>query len=207
MLPIKVKAGGIAHLTDARFFAAWGVEWLGYDFRKGSPQQLDPLAAKAIMEWVEGPKHLGEFDLSSADEIRNLAISLALDGVQIGHFAQVETARELSDLVVFKEIIVEPGQNAGDLSPLLEAFAPFAQAFVLDFQEPNASQKSLDNNWKRLLEQYNIILKLDFNPDQLPTLLSSLRPYGIAITGGEEERVGIKSFDELDELFEKMTLN
>jgi len=36
-------------------------------------------------------------------------------------------------------------------------------------------------------------------------MLAKLQPYGLSIKGGEEEKVGFKSFDEVDEIFEVLT--
>jgi hypothetical protein len=33
-------------------------------------------------------------------------------------------------------------------------------------------------------------------------LLQSLQPAGISLVGGEEERVGVKSFDEIEAIFD-----
>jgi len=35
-------------------------------------------------------------------------------------------------------------------------------------------------------------------------ILTEINPIGITIRGGEEEKVGVKSFEEVDELFEML---
>ena len=61
MLKIKVKASQITNLTDARYFAAKEVEWLSFDFTEGSSTYIDPMKARAMFDWVEGPCIVGEF--------------------------------------------------------------------------------------------------------------------------------------------------
>ena len=48
MLKTKVKASSITNLTDARYFAAWGVNWLGFDLRQGSDTYVQPQLVHAI---------------------------------------------------------------------------------------------------------------------------------------------------------------
>ncbi|MCB0588954.1 MAG: N-(5'-phosphoribosyl)anthranilate isomerase, partial [Phaeodactylibacter sp.] len=58
----------------------------------------------------------------------------------------------------------------------------------------------------QLCREYPVILSLDFNPETLQEALESLNLYGINVRGGEEEKTGFKSFDELDELFEALEI-
>jgi phosphoribosylanthranilate isomerase len=57
---------------------------------------------------------------------------------------------------------------------------------------------------QRACQQYPIFLSLKFTAPQLNGIISALAPAGISLKGGEEEKVGIKSFDELDEIFEEL---
>ena len=57
----QIKASQITNLTDARYFAAWGVEWLGFGLESGQDYFVTTAQMAAIKEWVEGPKMVGEF--------------------------------------------------------------------------------------------------------------------------------------------------
>jgi len=107
MLKTRVKASQITNLTDARYFAAWEVEWLGFNFDKGSENYIQPQVMKAIKEWVEGPKMVGEFSFSSAEDIRIAKEMLELDMVQVGMFVEEETFKALDGIPVIKEIFIE----------------------------------------------------------------------------------------------------
>jgi len=50
---VKIFANNISHLTDARYFAAWGASWMCYNVNSLSLTEIS-----AIKEWVEGPKHI-----------------------------------------------------------------------------------------------------------------------------------------------------
>ena len=51
--------GSITNLTDARYFSAWEVEWLGFNLSQGEENAISPLQVAAMREWVEGPKIVG----------------------------------------------------------------------------------------------------------------------------------------------------
>ncbi len=82
MLRTKVKASSVTNLTDARYFAAWEVYWLGFDLDPHSERHVSPTAFEAIREWVDGVEVTGEFNLQSPEEIREAVEVLRLDAVQ-----------------------------------------------------------------------------------------------------------------------------
>ncbi len=68
---MKIKANSIQNLTDARYFAAWNVTWMGFSLEPGSEQYCAPQDVQEIKGWLVGPQFVGEFGLSqTAKEIR-----------------------------------------------------------------------------------------------------------------------------------------
>jgi phosphoribosylanthranilate isomerase len=91
------------------------------------------------------------------------------------------------------------------LAPLLQEAAPMVAYFLLDFSTSNLSSVLLGEQaegWKNLFARYPVLLDVNLPAETLPQLLSTLRPAGFALRGGSEERVGIKSFEEVDDVFE-----
>ncbi|NNF21271.1 MAG: hypothetical protein HKN67_04970, partial [Saprospiraceae bacterium] len=56
----KLIAQNITNLTDARYFAAWGIEYLSFNLNSESPYYIPMEKVKEIRDWVEGPKILIE---------------------------------------------------------------------------------------------------------------------------------------------------
>lgn len=210
MLRTKVKAGSITNLTDARYFAAWEVEWMGFNLDPASGAYVQPQTVKAIGEWIDGPKLTGEFNLQSADEIRTAVDMLELDAVQAGMFTNAATLIELqSPVPVIKEIVVEPGNSNAELRELFGEFAALAQIFLLDFGKNGMDWRQLKQQQnlsvdfvRELCAQYPVLLSLDFDEETLDEVLDTLNPLGLSFTGSEEEKVGFKSFEDIDDLFE-----
>ena len=212
MLQTRVKAGSITNLTDARYFAAWGVEWLGFDLDQGSERYLPAHQVQAIAEWIDGSQIVGEFNLHSSEEISTAIELLSLDAIQAGPLTSTETIIALdARLPIIKEIVVEPNSSASQIEDQIHQFAPLAELFLINFEKNGISWthikegKSLPLDFLRELgDLVSWLASMNFSPDQLNEMLDSLGPDGLHLVGGEEERVGLKSFDELDEVFEKL---
>jgi len=211
MLKTKVKASSITNLTDARYFAAREVTWLGFDLTPGSERQVSPAFVNAIREWVDGVQIIGEFSMATEEEIRLAVEAMNLDGVQVGMFTGIPEVRALSGIPVFKEIVVEPALTEPELSQTLDAFAPHCEAFLINFDKNRLSFDDVKAGktfspavLSRLCQAYPILLSIEFEPTQLNEMLDTLNPAGINVMGGEEEKTGFKSFDDLDEIFESL---
>jgi len=60
VLARKVIVQNITNLTDARYFAAWGVDYLSFNMNAESEYYLPWEKISEIIEWVEGPGALIE---------------------------------------------------------------------------------------------------------------------------------------------------
>ena len=213
MLKTKVKASSITNLTDARYFAAWEVDWLGFDLEMGSETQVSQQLVHAIKDWVDGVKVVGEFGMTSSDEIKSAVEEMKLDAVQVGMFANLGEVKTLEGIPVLKEIIIDEGISENALEEILESFAPFCEAFILNFDKNRIDFEKIKSGeilsfsfLQNLSQKYPIILSLNLNSTILSEILEEIKPLGINVKGGEEEKVGFKSYDELDEIFESIEI-
>ncbi len=212
MLKTKVKASAVTSLTDARYFAARGVTWLGFDLTPGSPTHLPPVEVQAIAEWVDGVLITGEFAMPSDVELRAAKDLLPIDAIQVGMFTAEEVIRQQRDLPVLQEVIWDT-DDLETMELLMQRRANWVHAFVLRLYTTRLNWTILHTQplhmqrLQHLCNTYPIILTLPFNPEQLDEVLHTLRPYGINVFGGEEEKVGYKSFEELDELFDRLEIS
>lgn len=208
MLKTKIKASAITNLTDARYFAAWDIEWMGFSLDPGSDHFVDPNTVHAIKEWVEGPQITGEFNLQSAADIQSLVENLNLDAIQVGPFTPVETLMELdTEVPVIKEIVFELATQASEVETILEAHAAQCAYFLFNFDSNGLGLNNLPvaASWlQEMCAEYPILLSMADLNEQLGTILDDFQPAGLSVRGGEEEKVGYKSFDELDDLFEAL---
>jgi len=199
-----IKASSITNLTDARYFAAKEVHFLGFNLEEGTPGYLDPMYMKAIREWVQGPKITGEFDRTPAAVVREAALFYGLDAVQVTHTDGLASLEGL-------EVILAVPANAeiAAMEAIFQAAVP-VHYFLVDFTAvPHAVSLLLENAgaWKQLFATYPVLLHLDAPAAELSSLVDALQPAGLALRGGEEEMVGVKSFDEIDAVFESLGID
>ncbi|HAI56952.1 MAG TPA: hypothetical protein DCM04_03365, partial [Saprospirales bacterium] len=78
MLKTKIIAADLQNLTDARYFAAWLVDYMSFNL---SEESANLSKIKEIMDWVEGPifsaQYTGLEDLQS--------IEAQLEALSINH--------------------------------------------------------------------------------------------------------------------------
>ena len=213
MLKTKVIAGPIAHLTDARYFAAWEVAWLSFPLDPQTENPVSPEQLAALREWIEGPRIVGIFDLTPAGEIAAYARQRELDTIQLGPFYSLAAARELAEAgwPVLKEIIVEGYSDADDIEQRLREHAPLVEAVILNFSKGGITYEDLAQGTPLALDTlrgwcgaYPVLLDLHASSHTAAHLLEDLQPAGLAVQGGEEEQVGVKNFEELDAFFESL---
>lgn len=210
MLKTKVKASAVTNLTDARYFAAWEVEWLGFNLDTGAENYIPPTNMEAIREWVDGVKILGEFNLQPADEILSAVEILHLDAVQVGMFADLQTIKALhqAGVPVIQEMVVQDLSELDAIETQMKANEDQVQFFVVDFAKNSIKWADIQayalGQLREFSEEFPILLSLDFPAGQVESVLETTGVAGISVRGGEEEKVGYKSFDELDDLFEAL---
>lgn len=199
-----IKASRIAHLTDARYFAAMGVDFLGFNLEEGTDGYLDPVYMKAIREWVQGPRIVGEFSVSPISVVKEAARFYGLDAVQVSAKAHGEQLARLEGLEVLVEHIVVEASK-----PLCveewKSVAPYADFFVFIFPEnmpAEAILKQTPNIWKEVFALRPSLLQANLDASEWPRLAQEFGLAGISAVGGEEEQVGVKSFDEVERLLE-----
>lgn len=213
MLTTKVKASSITNLTDARYFAAWGVHWLGFNLDSKSDTYIQPQVMKAIKEWVDGVQIVGEFDLQSAEEIQTAIEMMELDLIQVGTLTELSTLIEIStSIAVIKEIVVDTQSTFTSIEDTLDQFSAHAKYFILNLDKNGISWQQLENtknpfsleDLNKWCTRYPIILSIDLDSELVDEIMKTIPVYGINVKGGEEEKTGYKSFDELDEVFETL---
>lgn len=153
MLNRKVIATQVTNLTDARYFAARGIDYLLFD--------LDEIPLDKILEikeWVEGPELL-------------LLISSA--------------SVSLLDEVIIK---AKPFAIASKEHSIIQELNHL-EGHVEIFDWINHEKITLES------QDYQLIT-------EGPALLTLSSDMGVIVSGGSEEAVGVKAFDQLDDILD-----
>ena len=105
---MKVIATDIANLTDARYFAAWGVEAMAYTLDPDNPDSLSATQLKEIVDWVEGPSTFVKMEgLTPPEGIDDVVEQMNINGAIIGPFIDEVALPKLE--TVFRICSMEEG--------------------------------------------------------------------------------------------------
>ena len=205
MLATKVIATGITHLTDARYFAAWEVDYLAFALGQDG---LDWTTLNALREWITGPEIGIEISATSVS-VASL-VEHAVQFLLLPYSAPAAAQKDASaaEITVFTQLPVAGYQSAEDVRELLQEQPGTA---ILDFEHGGITWQDLAEGTpfhlaelRKLVALRPVYLQIatgDADPKQIA------RDYpieGFAVRGSSEEKVGYKSFDDLDSLFERL---
>ena len=210
MLKTLVKASSIGNLTDARYFAAWEVNWLGFCLDPSSPDFISPGQLSAIRDWVDGVGLVGEFGSQTLPEIAQTTETLQFDAIQLSRPLPAEWLPDLPKVPIIQQMVLSHDISTESLRAQLMAYGPYVSYFLLDFTHHGLT-------WEEIMEEHSalpvgllrsfssdfpILLAFDWTPDNIEEILFHVAPSGISIKGGAEEKTGVKSFEQADRLFE-----
>ena len=185
---MKVIATDIANLTDARYFAAWGVYAMAYSIDANGENALSPAQLKEITDWVEGPVTMIKMEgLEVPNALEEVLSSVQVNSAIVGPFIDMASLQSIDK--VYRICTLEDGyqDDAFLVLTLTTEVSKLSDAQIESIQSITATK--------------TVFLDARFTASDLQTI-ESLGFEGIILKGGEEEKVGYKSFDELDEILE-----
>lgn len=186
---VKVKICGITNVEDALAASDLGVDALGFVFHKESPRHVSPdQAGEIIRRLPPFITTVGVFVDVPASEVEDIMRHASLNVAQLhGH--------ELPEACVFGRRVIKAirVKELSDLEPLQHYRV---SAFLLDtYTQESFGGTGQIFNWDIALhaKQFGkIILAGGLNPDNVDKAVRWVRPYGVDVSSGVEERKGKK---------------
>ena len=137
MLTTTIKASSISNLTDARYFAAWHVDWLGFDLTAEGLAVLPLPEVKEIKDWIEGPKIVGELAVLDIEQSQQIIDFLSLKYIQVGMHTPVEYLNSLMVGSIIKEVVIESSTTIKELKIHLSTYFDYVDYFLINFDKNN----------------------------------------------------------------------
>ncbi len=198
--PILIFARRITNLTDARYYAAREASFLGFNLEPGTDGFLDPVYMQAMREWVEGPAIIGEYHSPTpAEHLNEAVIFYQLDGLLIPY-------SDALPLIQADQIWVKMPVDSPDLAQLISNNSSYVAGWVLELPEHESSWLPYTELLQPICRQHTIVLQYDGDTQEVTSVVQHIEPAGLALRGGEEEQVGVKSFDDVESIFEELGL-
>lgn len=187
MLKKEIFAAGINNLSDARYFAAWGARYMSFPFHS----EANLKSIKEMIDWVEGPETVGEVETLDLEEdlieqIRNL---------------------DFDHLMIppFYSGFLPPGFNFVYQSMGNEDSPIISNVSVIKFEQSFDKLKEGDiDRLNNYAEDSEVYIDLPFKASDVESMVALLPKVGLVLRGGEEEKVGVKSFEDLDDIIEQL---
>jgi len=187
-LKTKVKAGNITNLSDARYCAGMGVDWLGFP-----ADSIDPKTFAEITGWVTGPQFVLEL---SAGAIPESISEYAVDIIQVNY-------QHLQKSILFNhQLIVALPLTDWNLAKaeLIKNKDRIQQILLLKL----TGNKTEDVNiLTEIAEHTDVLISLEACPYSLHEILD-FPITGINIAGNSELKPGLKDYTELADVLEQL---
>ncbi|HTN30819.1 MAG TPA: phosphoribosylanthranilate isomerase [Pseudomonas sp.] len=191
MVVVRSKICGITRIEDALLAAEAGADAIGLVFYDKSPRVVDVRQARAILAALPPfVTSVGLFVNASRCFIGEVLDAVPLDLLQF-HGDETPEQCEGHGRPWFKALRVRPGD---DLRAETARFSG-ARAILLDAYVPGVPGGTGERfDWNLIPADLSrpLILAGGLTPDNVAEAISSVRPYGVDVSGGVEASRGIK---------------
>jgi phosphoribosylanthranilate isomerase len=193
MLKTQVKVSSIANLSDARYCAGMGVEWLGFPLQEITVEKFTE-----IRNWLAGVQIVGEFTKATADQVREAVAIYQPDVIEFDSSVSLVAIQSIDVSKILRVNI-----DTDNLPAIFAASAPYVSHFLLvgDSADSLIGMEASIEIWAA---QYPIIVGLDIPEDDLDEWVEQSSIQGIGLVAGEEDRPGFRDFTDLMTILEKL---
>lgn len=191
-LKTMVKVGEISNLSDARYCAGMNVDMLGFRVVEGQPHYVSPELFKEIRGWFSGPAIVAEvYGIQKGGDLQAIVQNYLPDFIELGLQDLLKIHSPYSTFLLsttYEEVLANEA-----------AIAPFRVQISKIIVPASTDLKAVEE----LARSYKVILRLDAETS-IDTVLTNSSIKGIALQGTPEEKPGLKNYDQLAEILEKL---
>ena len=171
---------------------------MGFCFDTSNVNYIPPVKAKQIIDWTSGCFVVAEFGNQSIHEIIAITEMLNIDIVEINNHLMPADLVEI-DKPIIKKIDISL-LNKETLTAEIALYLTKVDAFHLFTSHENSS--ITEEQLKEICANHKIFWGLNTSSKTIKAIIASYQPYALNITGGDEEKTGVKDFDELNNILE-----
>lgn len=176
----KILVRNIKHLTDARYFAAMGVDWMSMELNN------DPASFMrwhTFRDWVAGVKLAAEIDAVDEMLLAKTLIDVKPDGIILTQLLDLEGISNAELFFDTRYINLDKCPN--------DCFC------IIHLNE-------IDADRILVLDPAATFIQNEWTLDVLDQLLRSGYKGGICLTGGDEDATGMRDYELIDDLFRRL---
>ena len=187
----KIKICGITNLRNAHEAARLGVDALGFVFFSESPRYIEPKKARVIINLLPSfVSRVGLFVNAPKEEVLS-AISESRVNVLQFHGDEEEEFCNQFNLPYIKAISFKDGIN---LLEYCQLYASSSAILIDTYSQKMRGGTGKTFNWDLIPKQLPlpIIIAGGLDSKNVSSLINSVNPYGVDVSGGVELDKGIK---------------
>ncbi len=188
MLKTKVKAGNITNLSDARYCAGMGVDWLGFPV-----ESINPKTFEEITSWVTGPQFVLEIDKQFPKTLSHYPVNT----LQVA-FHQIKELNSLSNQSLIVTLAMPDWPQAKN-----ELLLNKHRILYLLITRMGNSASADKETFKEIAKNFEILIDLESCPYSLKEVLE-FSVAGVSISGNQELKPGLKEYTQLSEVLEQL---
>lgn len=198
--PIQIKVCGVTNANDARACVELGADMMGFNFYPASPRYIEPTIVRRIVDTLPaGTSAIGVFVDADPAEIRNLAKTAGVRGVQLHGRATPESCSELG-----REFrVIRALSTDARFQP--EHTSAFSHCDVLiDSYHPElrgGTGRTCDWSVARAAMRYTrfLILSGGLNVRNVGRAIAAVVPHAVDVCSGIERAPGMKDHRALEQ--------
>lgn len=193
-MKLLTKVSQITNLSDARYCAGMGVDFLGFCIEPDSGNYVDPKTYQEITSWISGPEYVLE-----ANDINNLVYK---EKYTQHAYIEISAQKDWGEISKGSKVIINIHiQEVSDMITLKEILSnPLPKYFLIECHNEelyDPLDRALGNYLDKIIRAYNV------HPYTLDSIIKQ-KFAGIALKGSKEIKPGYKDFDQLADILEKL---
>lgn len=191
-LKTLVKVGKISNLSDARYCAGMSVDMLGFGVISGQEHYVSPALFKELRGWFTGPSVVAEvYGIEKHEDLTQIMQDYLPDFIE-GSLEDLKKIHSAFIAYILASTFEELQTHEQELGIYRNQIA-----FVL------VPASTPPQQIKELSKQHKVLLRIDeANPDD--AILQNEHKKGIALQGTTEDKPGLKNYDTLADILEKL---
>jgi phosphoribosylanthranilate isomerase len=190
-LRTKIKICGITNLKNAREASELGVDALGFVFFSESPRYIEPKKARAIINLLPSfILRVGLFVNAPKEQVLSAISESRVNMLQF-HGDEDENFCNQFNLPYIKAISFKDGIN---LLEYCQQFASSSAILIDTYSQKMRGGTGKTFNWDLIPKQLPLplIIAGGLDSKNVSSLIDSVKPYGVDVSGGVELDKGIK---------------
>jgi phosphoribosylanthranilate isomerase len=190
-LKTLVKVGQISNLSDARYCAGMSVDMLGFGVVEGTNYFVSPTLFKELRGWFTGPSIVAEaYGVQSTEDLPAIIQNYMPDFIEVSLDDLLKIHSPSTSFIL--------STTCEELTTREPEIAPYRSQIAYLILPANTSKALLDD----VVQNYRVMLAADESSTAESLLQSKVK--GIVLKGNQEEKPGLKNYDQLAAILEAL---